>query len=236
MKVLLSIFAYGFLALTTVHGLLLGYRNAEWIKISVLHDYIVPPPFGVWLFISFTIAAFMFNVLLHNFPATSLFEVVKGTQTQDELLTKSNERGLEAEFKSAASEIQVAAKEYFMAGERDFTVAAYEDAARNYEKSISKLETMSAYLNLSVSRYNLANFEEAEKAGEKGLSIARRKEHQIFAGAFLVQLSNVYKNQGKLEDALKCSQQAAIIFETEKDRQNWASALGGIGSIYLNLV
>ena len=134
MKGLLSIFAYGFSGLTAVYGLLLGYRNAEWIKISVLNDFIVPPPFGVWLVISFTIAAFMFQVLLHNLPATSFFEVVKGAQ--GELLTKSNERGLEAEFESAASEIQAAAKEYFMAGERDFAVTAYEDAARNYEKSV----------------------------------------------------------------------------------------------------
>lgn len=86
MKLLLSILSYGFSTLTIIYGLLLGFRNAEEIKTTVFHDFIYPPPFGVWLVIAFAIAAFMFNVLLHNLPATPLFEVVKGAH--GELLQK----------------------------------------------------------------------------------------------------------------------------------------------------
>jgi tetratricopeptide (TPR) repeat protein len=232
MKLFLSIIAYGFSALTPFYCFLLTQHGAEWVKISFLRNFIVQPPFGVYLAIFFGFVAVTSHILLYNFPTTPFFQDVRGAN--NEVLSKSSDHGFDAEFENAASEIKAAAKEYFMAGERDFAATQYEDAARNYDKSISKLETMSAYLNLCVSRYQLSNLADAKKAGEKGLAIAMKKGHQIFAGVFQSQLANIFKVQGELDQSLEYFQEAALIFETEKHMQNWASAIGGIATVYLD--
>ena len=232
MKLFLSILAFGFDALTPIYCFLIIQREAEWVKTSFLRDFIVQPPFGVWLVIFFACVAFTSHILLHNFPATPFFEEMRGAS--NEVLSKSSEHSFDAEFENAALEIKAAAKEYFMAGERDFAATQYEDAARNYDKSISKLETMSAYLNLCVSKYKLSSLADAKKAGEKGLAIAAKKGHQIFAGVFQSQLANIFKVQGELDQSLEYFQEAALIFETEKHMRNWAGAIGGIASVYLD--
>jgi hypothetical protein len=136
MKLFLSIIAYGFSGLTPIYIFLIIQREAEWVKTSLLRDFIVQPPFGVWLVIFFAFVAVTSQILLHNFPTTPFFQDVTGAD--NEVLSKSTEHAFDAEFENAASEIKAAAKEYFMAGERDFAATQYDDAARNYDKSISK--------------------------------------------------------------------------------------------------
>jgi len=231
MKIFLSIMAWGFTALTTFYIFLLSLREAEPVKASVLCKFIVPPPFGLYLVVFFMAIGVTSHILLHNLPAPRMFDTVKGPQ--DESLTKSNERSLEAEFEDAASAGKAYAKDYFQAGERDFEAGRYEDALKNYGKSLSKLETMSAYLNLSICLNNIARFTDAEQVAEKGLAIALKKGHELFQAVFLSNIANMYRRQGKLNQALEYLEQATLIFERKKDLGNWANTRATIGMVYL---
>jgi hypothetical protein len=97
MKLFLSIIAYGFSALTPFYIYLLSQREAEWIKTSLLRDFIVHPPFGVWLVIFFAFVAVISQILLHNFPVTPFFEDVRGSN--NEVLFKSNEHSFDSILK-----------------------------------------------------------------------------------------------------------------------------------------
>src|SRR5713226_3534421 len=106
------------------------------------------------------------------------------------------------EFQEAASELAREAQDFFHAAERDFVANRYRDAGGGYRKSVKTLPTMSGYLNLGISLLYVSALADAEDAFGRGLQLAQNKGRKDFQQAFLLNLGNVYLDQGRLEEAL----------------------------------
>ena len=83
---------------------------------------------------------------IRNFPGEVPTEIVE--QRNGNVIVKATIGGFENELREAASDRASEAKDYFIAGERDFTASRFRDATVNYEKSANLLPTMSGLLNL----------------------------------------------------------------------------------------
>ncbi len=231
----LNILTYLSGALATVCWALLsiGLANTEWIEWETLRTLVDKEKWD--LFITALIATGIFagaqiwNAALK--PAHSLEQIPgpRGEQTQKATLT-----GFKKEVKEAAAEAAKEAEGYFSAAERDFKARHYKEAAENYQKSINALPTMSAYLNLGISLFNISDFPKAENAWTSGLRIARKKGNKRLEAAFLGNMGIVYSNQGKVDEALKSFQQALEIDKRIGNPLGQANQLGNIGIVYSN--
>ena len=227
MNVALIILGHLFTFVAAIAGLLLGlsFTSVEHQRFPVLRKLD-----GKRVPLLVTTVLSLAIVLVSNVTkdVQAEFEPVPGVPG----MQKATESGFEKELKDTADELKAKAKRYFEAGEEDFKPGSYEDAARNYQKSIDLLPTMSAYLNAGLSWYYVSNYPKAEQAFLAGLQLARKKGDEEFEGNFLGNIGNVYANQGKLEEALKSYQQALEIDKQIGNPLGEAAALCNIGSVY----
>jgi len=78
---------------------------------------------------------------------------------------------------------------------------------------MSTLPTMSAYLNMGISLYYISEFQRAFEAYSSGLALAKKNQDMSLEGAFLGNIGNVYRYQGKLDEALEYMNKARTIFQ-----------------------
>ena len=159
-----------------------------------------------------------------------LFEQTQGGQ----ILEKSTLTGFGKEVEEALSEQRNQTTDYFKAAEHDFAAGLYRTAVSNYQKSISVIPTMSAYLNLGISHFYLSKYDKADEALTSGLKIAVQKQDKELEATLRNGLGNVYFNQGKYEDALKYHQEALTIHKDIGNPLGLAFDLGNLGSVYFN--
>lgn len=103
--------------------------------------------------------------------------------------------------------IEEAGKQFKVA-EKYFEDQNYEMATSHYKKSIEAFPTISAYLNLGLSLYNLSRYEEAEKVYLIGLARAVPKHQDEWIVGLLYNLHLVYRAQNKEEKAINVLEQA----------------------------
>jgi len=151
-----------------------------------------------------------------------------------EIIQKATTTGFKKELKEGAGELVSKAEIHFNAAEDDFATRRYQDAASNYLKSINIIPTMSAYLNRGISLWYISVFPQAQHAFISGLRMARKKQDKKLEAAFRGSIGNVYRNQGKLEQALESYEAALTIFKEIGNPQGQANALGNIGNVYFD--
>jgi tetratricopeptide (TPR) repeat protein len=231
MNVALIILGHLFTFVAAFAGLLLAlnFTKAEFAVYPILHWLDGKQlPLAVTTVVSLVIV-FVTNLFK---DVKNEFETVQGPK--GEAFQKATESGFEKELKDAADDLKVRAKRFFEAAEKELKPGSYEDAARNYQKSIDLLPTMSAYLNVGISWYYVSNYPKAEQVFLTGLQLARQKGDKRFEGNFLGNIGNVYCQQGKLNEALKSYQQALEIHKHIVNPLGEAANLGNIGVVYAN--
>ncbi len=148
------------------------------------------------------------------------------------LLPKATLEGFQKELEEAAEGKKSDAEKYFQAGEQAYKSHDYGKAVDNYRQSAEILPTMSALLNQGNSLLNTSAYESARSAYRSGLEIAEEKDASEYKGAFLGNIGIVYKDQGKLKQALESFQQALEIHHRIGNLLGEANALGNIGIVY----
>lgn len=225
---LLIVLTYVFAFLGTIAGLLLGDKvykkkikeNKRLLTITII-------------FLAISYGA---NIVKDILDEKTTFESSLGPH--GEIAQKATPTDFEIELNEAAYERKKEAEDYFKAAEYDFEAWRYMDAARNYQKSVDIIPTMSGYLNLGLSLLYISDIQQAKDAFVSGLKIAKNKRTQnkrdlIFEGTFIGNIGLIYINQGNLEDALKYSKQALEIYNITDNPKGQANALISIGSIYV---
>lgn len=231
MNVALIILGHFFTFVATIAGLLLGlsFTKAEFAAYPILHLLD-----GQRIPLAVTTVVSLVIVLVTNLlkDVKKEFETVQGPK--GESFQKATESGFEKELNDAADDLKAKAMRYFDVAEEDFKPGSYEDAAKNYQKSLDLLPTMSAYLNAGISWYYVSNYPKAEQAFLAGLKLAQQKEDEKFEGMFFGNIGIVYNNQGRLEKALKAHQKAFQIHKKIGNQLGAASTLINIGIVYVN--
>ena len=149
-----------------------------------------------------------------------------------EIIQKATATGFKKELEEGADELKSEAEDYFNAAEHDYEEMRYREAANNYLKSIEVIPTMSAYLNRGISLRNISSYAQSEDTYISGLQMAQKKQDKDLEGAFRGNIGIVYRNQGKLEEALK-SLQAALTIHIEIDNPlGQANTLNNLGTVY----
>ncbi len=147
MNVALIVLGHLFTFVAAIAGLLLGlsFTTVEHQRFPVLRKLE-----GKRVSLLFTTVLSLAIVLVVNITkdVPPAFETAQGPK--GESFQKATESGFDRELEDAAAEIKTKAKQYFDAAEKDFKPGSYEDAAKNYQKSIDLLPTVSAYLNAGV--------------------------------------------------------------------------------------
>jgi tetratricopeptide (TPR) repeat protein len=141
----------------------------------------------------------------------------------------------EAEISKKATRAAGAAADYFRAGERDYHLGRYRDAALSYKKSLDLVPTMSAYLNLGLSYIQAAQWPYAERALVAGLRIAEEEDNTEYKAAFLTNMGIPYEKQDKLKQALQVQEEALELFKRTDNVQAQAHTIGNIGNLYFHL-
>jgi tetratricopeptide (TPR) repeat protein len=231
MNVALIVLGHLFTFVAAIAGLLLGlsFTTVEHQRFPFLRKLE-----GKRVSLLFTTVLSLAIVLVVNITkdVPPAFETAQGPK--GEAFQKATASGFDRELEDAAAELKAKAKRFFDAAEADFKPGSYEDAAKSYQKSIDLLPTMSAYLNAGISWYYISNYPEAEQAFLAGLQLARKKGGEAFEGNFLGNIGLVYRNQGKLEAALKSHQEALEIDRKIGNPLGEANDLGNIGLVYRN--
>ncbi|MCH8272371.1 MAG: hypothetical protein IIB41_03855 [Candidatus Marinimicrobia bacterium] len=156
-------------AMAAVSGLLLGLSpSTEGLEaIPFLKNIVEKKLILVFTTIIFGIiatAATLWYKLMKENETTKTFTGPGGEQVVGATLS-----GFRKEAAKEASVLVNEAEKYFEAGDTDFEKMRYKDAAFNYEKSMSTLPTMSAYLNMGISLYYISEFQKAFEAATKTL-------------------------------------------------------------------
>jgi len=229
MNIFLIVLGHLFTFVAAIAGLLLGlsFTDVQLEQYPFLHWLDGQQiPLAVTAVVSFVI------VMVTNLfkDVKKEFETVQGPK--GEVFQKATESGFEKELKDAADELKAKAKHYFEAAEEDFKPGSYEDAARNYQKSIDLLPTMSAFLNAGLAWFYVSSYTEAEQVFLAGLQLAREKEAEKFKGVFLGNIGIVYQLQGKLKEGLEAHQEALEIDKKIGDPLDQANQLGNIGIVF----
>ncbi|MCH7755847.1 tetratricopeptide repeat protein, partial [candidate division KSB1 bacterium] len=184
---------------------------------------------GVVLFLVLFYGASTWKSILTTQP---LFETVLGPA--GEPIEKATLSGFEQELEQGATELKQQAEDFFNAAERDFEKWRYADAADNYQKSSGLIPTMSAYLNLGLSLWYVSDFARAQEAFSSGLRIALKKQDRKLEATFRGNIGIVYRNQGRLEEALRSHQTALHISEEIDNLLGQANTRNNIGYVYAN--
>jgi tetratricopeptide (TPR) repeat protein len=159
-----------------------------------------------------------------------LFELIQGLRGTQ--LQKATQTGFERELTEEATEQRKQAEHHFRLGEERFAVHRYQEAGEQYQLSIAFLPTMSAFMNLGLSWYNISNYSHAKAVFLNGLEKAQAKKSPSYESAFVNNIGLVYKEQGQLEAALASHQAALKIFKELDHSLGQARTLGNIGLVY----
>lgn len=163
------------------------------------------------------------------------------TNSQDQTIQKANEITFQREVKDNLfyyllhlfkKEPTEESEKYFKEAERFYNAKLYSDAVINYQKSIDKLPTMSAYLNMGHSYNNISDYPHAMDTYKAGFEIADKRKADSFKGTFLYNMGFVYWKQGDQNSALKHYNKALVIDKEIGDKQNEAYVLNRMGMIY----
>ena len=140
----------------------------------------------VHLFISIIISSFLFwgSITWKDITIYKL-SIQINQDPKGNLIQKATEVAFNMELKEVAEEYKDEAAKFFKTANSKFAKAEYKDAIEYYDKSIKLLPTMSAYLNLGNSYFNLSDFSKAEDAFSSGKKIAKEKNRKRFEAIFL---------------------------------------------------
>ena len=103
---------------------------------------------------------------------------------------------------------------YFQEAEQAISDGRFSEAARLYEESDRTVNTAAAQLNFGIAVYNTGDPQKAARILLAGLVTARADSNPVLVTAFLVNLANVYRDQGLLDDALKQYDEASETAKT----------------------
>jgi tetratricopeptide (TPR) repeat protein len=95
------------------------------------------------------------------------------------------------------------ARSQFDEAEKALSEGKFAEAARLYKVSGEAVDTLAAKLNFGIAVYNSSDFPKAGSIFSDGLEIARKKHAPILEAAFLINLGNVRREQGRLDEAAK---------------------------------
>src|ERR1017187_10388079 len=95
------------------------------------------------------------------------------------------------------------ARSRFDEAEKALSAGEFAKAAHLYEVSGEAVDTLAAKLNFGIAVYNSSDFPKAASIFSDGLEIARKKHAPILEAAFLTNLGNVRREQGRLDEATK---------------------------------
>jgi len=134
------------------------------------------------------------------------------------------------------SELQFAnggamARRHFEEAEGAFAAGKYAEAARLYEISGESVDTLAAKLNFGIAVYNNSDLPKAASIFSDGLRKARQKHIAILEGAFLTNLGNVSREQGRLEEAARLYRDAEEI-DRGSDTLGLATTAYNYGLLY----
>jgi tetratricopeptide (TPR) repeat protein len=93
------------------------------------------------------------------------------------------------------------ARNRFDEAERAFSAGEFAKAASLYKISGEAVDTLAAKLNFGIALYNSSDLPKAASIFSDGLEIAHKKRAPILEAAFLTNLGNVRREQGRLDEA-----------------------------------
>jgi tetratricopeptide (TPR) repeat protein len=138
--------------------------------------------------------------------------------------------GIKASAALLRSEVRFArgggtARRHFEMAEKAFSAGKFPEAARLYEMSGEAVDTLAAKLNFGIAVYNSSDLPKAASIFAAGLQIAREERIAILEGAFLTNLGNVSREQGRLEEA-------ATLYRNAEAIDRGGDALGSATTAY----
>ena len=95
------------------------------------------------------------------------------------------------------------ARSHFDEAEKALSAGKFAEAARLYEISGEAVDTLAAKLNFGIALYNSSDLPRAASIFSTGLQTARKKHTAILEAAFLTNLGNVRREQGRLDEAAR---------------------------------
>ena len=112
------------------------------------------------------------------------------------LVTYATDAAFDADVKRHAQRRTGKARDYFMAGQRDFAAGRWSQAISNYQQSIDAAPTVPAYLNIGASYEFISDFSQAIRALGLGLRLADEDNDDEYRAALHDGLAHVYEDQG----------------------------------------
>lgn len=162
-------------------------------------------------------------------PPPSDFAVV---HTPRGLLYKATPAQFDAELKLAEPPADADAADAFASAKVQFDAFRYGAATKEYERSLRAFATLAAHLNAGLAALNQGELGAAEGHFGTGLErIAGRGSHD-FVPAFQLGLGVVYREQGRISEALAAHREALEIAKREGDLLTEAAALGHVGNLH----
>jgi len=119
------------------------------------------------------------------------------------------------------------ARSRFDEAEKAFAAGEFAKAAHLYEVSGEAVDTLAAKLNFGIALYNSSD-PKAASIFSAGLEIARKNHVALLEGAFLTNLGNVSREQGRLDEAARLYRNAEEI-DLGTDALGWATTVYNYG-------
>jgi tetratricopeptide (TPR) repeat protein len=120
------------------------------------------------------------------------------------------------------------ARSHFDEAEKALSQGKFAEAARSYEISGEAVDTLAAKLNFGIALYNTSDLPKAASIFSAGLGIARKKNIAVLQAAFLTNLGNVRREQGRLDEAARLYRDAEEI-DRGTDALGWATTAYNYG-------
>ena len=147
------------------------------------------------------------------------------------LLYKATTVRFDAELQQAESASRAAAAESFAAAEEQAGAYRHRAAAKEFQRSLEAYATLSASLNAGLVALDLGELVAAEAHFRTGLDLIEKRGGHDFVPAFQLGLGVVYREQGRVDEALAAHGAALAIARREKDPLSASAALGHLGNL-----
>ena len=161
-------------------------------------------------------------------PTEAHFAIV---HTPRGLLYKATTARFEAELQQAEATSRVTAAEAFASAKEQARAYRYRAAEKELRWSLEAYETLSAHLNAGLVSLNLGELAAAETHFRTGQERIEERGGRDFVTAFQLGLGVVYREQGRVDEALVAHRAALDVAEQERDLLAEAAALGHIGNL-----
>ena len=162
-------------------------------------------------------------------PAAPAFAVV---QRPRGLLYKAMTARFEEEAQQAEPASRADAAEAFASAELQYKAYRYGAATKEYQRSLRAVETPAAHLNAGLAALNQGELGAAEGHFGTGLERIAGVASHDFVPAFQMGLGVVYRQQGRISEALEAHREALEIAKREEDLLTEAAALGHVGNLH----